>query len=161
MQNHRALQMRQEQGQQVLVDLTEGRIAAPATDADAALGAVRGVDVGAEHMEHVGRLHEALVEVRVQPIVHGDELGERDHLAVRQVDEGIQTIEVLVVGTGDLLRGPRGGNAQAVHMLTRRTQNEGGVLGGQQVLEAVQKGIPGHGLQRPLVERPKHVAEMF
>ncbi|MCY1440025.1 hypothetical protein D9M71_562820 [compost metagenome] len=153
--------MRQEQGQQVLVGLVEGRIVAPAADANAALGAVRSVDVGAEHMEHVGRLHEALVEVRVQPLVHGDELGERDHLAVGQVDEGIEAIEMLVIGAGDLLRGPRGGDAQAVHMLARRAQDEGGVLGGQQVLELVQEGVPGHGFQGTLIEMPEHVAEAF
>ncbi|MCY1452297.1 hypothetical protein D9M71_692070 [compost metagenome] len=161
MQHHCLLEVGQQQGQQVLVALVERRVVLATRNADAALRAIAGVDVGSEDVEHIHRLQEVLVELRVQPVAIRDEFGQGDHLAVGQPDEGVEAVEVLIVGVRHL-RGRTGrGNAQAIHVLAGRAQDEGGVLGGEAFLQFIQEGRPGNVLQRSLIEVTKHPAELI
>ncbi|MCY1177002.1 hypothetical protein D9M73_172920 [compost metagenome] len=85
----RTFQVRNEMREHGLFFVAERLVVTPAADANAALGAVDGVDVGTEDVEHVHRFKEVLVELGILPVVVGDELGEGHHLAVGQVDKRI------------------------------------------------------------------------
>ncbi|MOA18860.1 hypothetical protein D3C78_1392030 [compost metagenome] len=141
----------------VLVD-EAGRLDATA-HADAAEGAVAGGDVGAEDVEHADRFEEVLVELRVQPVLLGDEFLQGDHLAVGQVDEGVEVEIVLVVGGHHLRRAFIGVDHQAVELVARRTQDESDVLAIKAVAEFDEEGLPRCGLQGALVEVAQHRAE--
>ncbi|MOA08392.1 hypothetical protein D3C78_1281520 [compost metagenome] len=160
MQDHRLLEVGQQQGEQVLVALVERWRVLATGDADTALGAIAGVDIRTEDMKHVHRLQEALVELRVLPVAVRHEFGQCDHLAIGQAYEGVEAVEMLVIGVRDLHGGADRGNAQTIHCLAGRTEDEGCVLGLKAVLQLIQEGCPGNVLQRPLIEVAEHSAEL-
>ncbi|MCY1297653.1 hypothetical protein D9M70_471040 [compost metagenome] len=159
-QHHGLLEMGRQQGQQVLVVLVEGGIVFAARDADAALRTVAGVDVRTQDVEHVYRFEKVLVELRIQPVTIRNELGQGDHLAVGQPDEGVQAVEVLVIGRRDLGGRAFGADAQSIHMLAGWPQDEGGVLGCEDFFQLIEERRPGDVLQRSLIEVAKHPAEL-
>ncbi|MNE67476.1 hypothetical protein D3C80_1630860 [compost metagenome] len=146
------LQVRDELLQQGLLIIAEGFVVATAADADAALGAVAGVDVGAEDMEHVLWFEEILIELGIQPIVIGDELGQGDDLTVGQIDKGVEGEEVLAVGGCGFGRGTRSVDHQANVVLTRWPQDESDEPALQMHIELVEKRRPRDALQRPSIE---------
>ncbi|MNC47960.1 hypothetical protein D3C75_970510 [compost metagenome] len=90
--------VRQERGKKLLVLLIEWPAGAIAGDADPAFGAKAGVDVGSKDMEHIHRFQEPLVKLGFQPVLLGNEFGADDDLAIGQVGEGVEGVEVLIVG---------------------------------------------------------------
>ncbi|MCY1186767.1 hypothetical protein D9M73_276750 [compost metagenome] len=105
MQDQGAFQVRQECAQQVFVLPIERAAGVIARNANPTPGAEFSVDVGPENMEYVHRLQEVPVKLALPPFLFANELGAHDDLAIRQVDEGVDGVEILIVGVSHRRRG--------------------------------------------------------